>query len=202
MKIFTEKEAEDCLEKKGFIVIDRISIKKKSEIPKAIKKITFPWVMKVSGRKIIHKNKIGGIKLGIKNPEEAIKSFQKLKKIKNSKGVIIQKQIKGKEFLLGIKKTPEFGHVVAFGAGGIHTEKLKDVSFRVCPFNKKDAKEMIKEIKAAKKLNKKITNKIKQNLIKLCKLIQKYPKIKELDINPLIINEKDALIVDARIAWE
>lgn len=202
MQIFTEKEAENFLEKEGFQIVNRIYIKKKSDINKSINKISFPFVMKVSGKKIIHKNKVKGIILNIKNYEESVKAFKQLKKIKDFEGVIIQKQIKGKEFLLGIKKTPEFGHVIAFGAGGIHTEKLKDISFRVYPFDNIDAEEMIKEVKAAKELNKKTINKIEQNLIKLNHLIQKYPKIKELDINPLIVNEKEDIIVDARIAWE
>jgi hypothetical protein len=202
MKIFTEKEAENFLEKEDFRIIDRICIKKKTEINNILNKISFPWVMKVSGKQIIHKNKVKGIKLGIKNYNEAIKSFEQLKQIKGFEGVMIQKQIKGKEFLLGIKKTPEFEQVIAFGAGGIYTEKLKDISFRVYPFGEKDAKEMIKEVKIAKKLNKKIINKIEKNLIQLNKLVQHYPKIKELDINPLIVNEKEAVIVDARIVWE
>jgi len=202
MQIFTEKEAENFLEKEGFQIVNRIYIKKKSDINKSINKISFPFVMKVSGKKIIHKNKVKGIILNIKNYEESVKAFNKLKKIKDSEGVIIQRQIKGNEFLLGIKKTPEFEHVIAFGAGGIHTEELKDISFRVCPFNNIEAKNMIKEIKAAKNLNKKIINKIQKNLIKLCQLAKRHPKIKELDINPLIVNEKDTIIVDARIAWE
>lgn len=202
MKIFTEKEAEDFLEKKDFKIVKRIYIKKKSEIIKAINKIGFPFVMKISGEKIIHKNKFGGIKKNIKNYKQALKSFIELKKIKNFEGVIIQKQISGKEFLLGIKKTPEFGHVIAFGAGGIYTEKLKDVSFRVCPFDKTEAKNMIKEVKKVKGLNKKNINSIEKNLIKLCQLIKEYPKIKELDINPLIIDKKISIIVDARIVWE
>lgn len=199
MKIFTEKEAERFLENKGFKVIERKYISKKSEISKKIK---FPLVMKVSGKKIIHKNKINGIKLNIKNHEQAVNFFNELKKIKNAEGVIIQKQIKGKELLLGIKKTPEFSHAIAFGAGGIHTEELKDISFRISPFDKKEAEKMIKETKISKELNKKDIKSIRENLIKLVQLTKKYPKIKELDINPLIVNDKTATIVDARIVWE
>ncbi len=202
MKIFTEKEAEEFLENKGFKIINRIFIKEKSEINKAINKIGFPLVMKVSGKKIVHKNKFGGIKKNIENYQQALKFFIELKKIRNFEGVMIQKQIFGEEFLLGIKKTPEFGHVVAFGAGGIHTEKLKDVSFRVCAFDEIEAREMIKEVKKAKGLNKENVDIIEKNLIKLCQLIKKYPKIKELDINPLMVDEKKAIIVDARIVFE
>jgi len=202
MKIFTEKKAEEFLEKRGFKIIKRIYIKKQEDLKKATKKIDFPLVIKVSGKKIIHKNKIRGIKTNIKNYGQALKAFKKIKKIKDFEGAMIQKQVDGKEFLLGIKKTQEFEHVIAFGAGGIYTEKLKDTSFRICPFNKSEARKMIKEVKAARNLKSKSINIIEKNLIKLCQLIEEYPKIKELDINPLIIKGKKATIVDARIVWE
>ena len=187
MKVYTEKEAEGFLEKRGFEIVKRIYIKKKSEIKDAIKKIGFPVVMKVSGKKIIHKNKVMGVKTNIKSYEQSLKAFDKLLKIKNCEGIMVQRQIEGKEFLLGIKKTPEFGHVVAFGAGGIYTEKFKDVSFRVCPFDKTEVKKMMKEVKVAERLSQESRRKIEKNLIKLCWLVEKYSKIKELDINPLIV---------------
>lgn len=202
MRIFAEKEAEEFLEKRGFKIIRRIYIKKQEDLKKATKKIDFPLVIKVSGKKIIHKNKIRGIKTNIKNYGQALKAFKKIKKIKDFEGAMIQKQVDGKEFLLGIKKTQEFEHVIGFGAGGIYTEKLKDTSFRICPFNKSEARKMIKEVKAARNLKSKSINMIEKNLIKLCQLVKKYPKIKELDINPLIVKGKKATIVDARIVWE
>ena len=197
MDIFTEKEAEDFLEKEKFEVVERIYIEKENELRNATSKLGFPLVMKVSGEEIIHKNRVGGVVKGIKDYEIAWEVFNKLKGIKGVKGVMVQKQIKGKEFLLGIKRTPEFGHVVAFGAGGIHTEKLKDVSFRVYPFEKKEIKKMIEEVKASKDLDKNSFKIIEQNVLKICKLIKKYPRIKELDINPLI----QGRVVDARIVW-
>ncbi len=197
MEVFTEKEAEDFLEKEGFDIIERIYVEKEEELENATNKLGFPWVMKVSGEEIIHKNKIGGVVKNIKDHEIAWEVFNKLKEIKDVKGVMIQKQIKGKEFLLGIKKTPEFGHAIAFGAGGIHTEKLKDVSFRIYPFGKKEIRRMIEEVNASKDLEKESVKIIEKNILKLCKLIKKYPRIKELDINPLIRGR----IVDARIVW-
>lgn len=205
MKIFVEKEAENFLEKEGFKIVKRTYIKKNEEessFKEKIKKIGFPLVMKVSGKKIIHKNIIGGVKKDITNYEQALKAFKRLIKIKNCKEVILQKQIQGKEFLLGIKKTPEFGHVIAFGRGGIYTEKFKDVSFRVYPFDKREAEKMIKEIKVTKRLNKKRIFLLIKNLIKLCKLAKKYPRINELDINPLIVEKDKAIIVDARIVFD
>jgi len=197
MRVLIEKEAEDFLEKGGFNVIRRVYVEKEQELQEAASRLGFPLVMKVSGRGIIHKNKVGGVVKGITDYELAWEVFNKLKKISGAEGVMVQKQIEGKEFLLGIKRTPEFGHVIAFGAGGIHTEKLKDVSFRVYPLDKKEIKKMIREVRISKELNKKAFEIIETNIHKLCGLIKKYQMIKELDINPLI----EGIIVDARIVW-
>jgi hypothetical protein len=197
MKIFAEKEAEDFLRKENFDVVDSVFIRKKSEIKNAIKQ--FPVVMKVSGKKILHKNRLGGVKTGIQNYEQALEVFDSLMKIKNSEGVIIQKQIQGEEFLLGIKKTPEFGHVIAFGIGGVEVEKMKKVNFRICPMEESEIENMIKEIKDIKNENIGI---VKENIAKLCNLSGKYPDISELDINPLMLNKGKSVVVDARIVFD
>ena len=159
---------------------------------------------RISSKKIIHKAKIGGVLLNIKDQKQAENAFNKLSKIKDFEEVIIQPMIKGENMILGLKKTPEFGEVIMFGHGGSNIEKEKDVSFRVAPLNEKDTEEMIKEIKFYPKLkNKKVNIKvIKQNLIKLSKLAEKHGEIKELDINPLSVNSNNATIIDARIVLE
>ncbi len=202
MKIFIEKEAEDFLEKEDFRIVERFYLKNESELKEAVKKIGFPLVMKVSGKKIIHKNKINGVKTGIKNYKEALEIFRRFKKKKNYEGVLIQRNVKGEEFLLGIKKTPEFGHVIAFGSGGIRVEEKKKVNFRVCPFDKKVAEQIIKEINDGRKLENKEINEIIKNILKLCKLSEKYPRIKELDINPLFVNSEECVVADARMSWD
>lgn len=197
MKILAEKEAENFLRKEGFDVLNTIFISKKDRIKKVIQKIGFPFVMKVCGKKILHKNRIGGVKIGIRNYKEALQDFNLLMKIKDSEGVLLQKKIRGREYLLGIKSAKEFGHVIAFGLGGIKVEETKKVAFRICPVNKEDVNEMIKEIKIYVK--KDDLKKIQENMLKLCSLTKKYPNIKELDINPLILDEDTAKIVDARM---
>ena len=181
MKVFAEKEAEGFLKKKGFDIVDTIFVKSEKQLDK----LKFPVVMKVSSKKIVHKTKVNGIRLGIKNLKSAKKAFKELMKIKNAEGVLIQKQIKGKEFLLGLKKTPEFGYVIAFGKGGSKVEKEKKVEFRVC--NVKGVEELIKD------------KSIRLVLDKLCKLTNS--GISELDINPLIIEKGKALIVDSQIVF-
>lgn len=195
MRVITEVEAENFLEKRGFKVVERVFVKDKIQLEKTVEKIGLPLVMKVSGKEIVHKNRVGGVVTGIDSLENASKIFDKLMKIKGANGIMIQKQIHGKEVLLGLKRTREFGHVVAFGAGGIHTEKLKDVAFRVCPLSAKDKREIIKDTKVFSELDKKDLKLIEENLGKICKLAKKYPQIKELDINPLI----QGVVIDARI---
>lgn len=201
-KILTEKEAEDLLEKEGFKVVPRILIKKKEELQNV--KIKFPWVMKISSRHIVHKAKLGGTILEIKNLEQAKKAFDKLKSLNHFEGILIQHFMSGEELILGIKETPEFGKVIMFGKGGSNVENDKDISFRIIPLKKKDVKKMIEEIKFYPTLKEKNINlrKIEENIIILSKLAKKYNKIEELDINPLIVNEKEALVVDARISFK
>ena len=197
MRLLLERQAENLLEKEGFNVNNREYIKSRKEIEKI--KLKYPLAMKVISKKAIHKAKVGGVVLNIKNKKEAEKNFDKLREIKGFEGVNVQEMTKGKFMILGLKKTEEFGLVMMFGEGGIEVEEKRDISFRVCPVNEKDADEMIKEIKFYKKIKKKANLKlIKMNLLKLSKFAEKHPKINELDINPLIVNKDDAVIVDAR----
>lgn len=207
MQILAEKEAEEFLEKKGFPIARRIVAKNLDECIKAAKKIGFPLVLKVVSRKILHKSDVHGVKVNVRDVDELKKSFNELKKIRNFEGVMVQEYIEGKFVITGLKKDATFGHVIAFGLGGIFTEIIKDVAFRVCPITKKDAIEMIKEIKAYKILEgtrgEKPVNfySILRVLLALSELSKKYNNIQELDINPLIVNDKNAKIVDARIVF-
>jgi hypothetical protein len=196
MGIFSEKEAENFLEKQGFNVVDRVIIKRKDGLKKV--KLDFPWVMKISSKHVLHKAKIGGTILGIKNLEQAEKAFDKLKKLKGAKGnVLIQEQKQGQEIILGLEKTDEFGLVIMVGTGGSNVEEIKDVSFRVTPITSKDAEDMLNEIK----LNVQNKKYVIDNLIKLSNVAEKHSEIKELDINPLIVNKKEAIVVDARAVF-
>ena len=106
MKIFTEKEAEDFLENNEFKVAKRELLTKKEDIEEAVKKIKFPWVMKISSKHIIHKAKIGGTILNINTLNKAKESWDNLKEINHFEGILIQEMILGKEIILGLKKRP------------------------------------------------------------------------------------------------
>jgi len=192
--LYTEKKAGEFLEKEGFNVKERIFVKRKEDLFKLV----FPCVMKVSGSTIVHKSRLGGVFIGVKNLEEAKVAYEKIMKIPGAEEVLVQKMVSGRFFILGIKKTPEFGHVLIFGDGGIDVEEKKDVSFRVCPIEKLDVLEMIADTKIGSSVTKEEENFLVENLLKLSKLVKKYPSISELDINPIISGE----IVDVRIVWD
>ena len=205
MKILNEYSSENFLEKNNFPVAKRYLAKTQSQAIKYSKKIGFPITLKILGKNILHKSDVGGVFTNLQSEKEIKNAFQKIKKIKGFQYCLVQKYIEGKYILIGLKKDPSFNYVLVTGLGGIYTEIIKDVSFRICPVNKKQALEMLKELKSYKLLTgargqKQVNiNKIIKTITKVSKLSQKYPKIKELDINPLVVNEKDAIIVDARI---
>ncbi len=192
--LYTEKKAGEFLEKNGFKVKKRIFVTKKEQL----KKIPFPFVMKVSGPTIVHKSRLGGVFVNVDNLINAEEDFDKIMKIPGAREVLVQGIVSGRLFILGVKNTPEFEHVIIFGSGGTDVEKKKDVSFRVAPITEKDAAEMILDTKIGKTVTKEEKKFLVENLLKLSKLVKKYPKISELDINPII----DGEVVDPRIVFE
>jgi len=141
----------------------------------------------------------------LKNDFESLLGIAKRHKIKVEE-ILLQKFVEGVELIVGLKKDPTFGHVIMLGLGGIYVEAIKDVSFRVCPINDKDATEMINDLKAKdvilserKKLD---VDKLKKVLVRISKIPQKRKDILELDINPLILNEEEAKAVDVRVIFE
>ena len=208
MKILLYDECEKLLKKFNFASYSKI--KELKELKEVVEFLGFPIVLKVLSKNALHKTDFGLVKI-CRNKEEIdecwfglLNNIQKLK-LKEYK-IIAQEFIKGIEVFAGIKRDETFGHIILFGLGGIFVEVLRDVSIRVCPISKKDAKEMIEEIKGKKILfgyrgMKANINFLKKFLVKLSKVPLKYENIQELDINPLIINEKEGKIVDCRIIF-
>ena len=204
-------------DEKAFSILKRYRInvpayafcKDERELTASLKKIGFPCVMKVSGD-IIHKTEVNGVRKGVSSEEDALKNFNELMKIKGCDKVLVQKMVKeGYELIIGGKKDPQFNRVVALGAGGIFTDFLKDVSFRIVPLSKRDAEEMLNDVKFSDIVLKgfrgqKPANKdsIVDAIISVSRIMEKYPNIKELDINPLFATPTKALATDVRIILE
>ncbi len=204
MKVLLGKDAEKFL--KGLPVAKSFLIKKIDELRK-IKE--YPLVMKIISPQAVHKTEVGGVKI-VNNADEAMDAFNKFTKLAKSRkmklsGILVQEYVKGREFIVGIKKDPTFGHVIMFGAGGVFVESLKDVTFRVCPINEDDAESMLADIKnqwliSGSRGQKPVNSRLLKNiLVRTSKIPQKHNRMEELDINPLIANHSTIKIVDLRV---
>jgi acyl-CoA synthetase (NDP forming) len=171
-------------------------------------KIGYPVVLKIHAQKIFHKSELGGVKTNIRNEEDFEKAWDEIINNiqgKNIEGVLVQEMIIGNEIAIGMKNDEQFGPVIMFGLGGIFIEIIKDVSFRVAPIGRKEAMQMIEEIKGYKILKgarggKEVDiEKIVDMIVNLSKLSINEEKIKSIDFNPVIVNDKKALVADFRI---
>jgi len=186
------------------------------DVEKVIKSVGFPAVAKVVSPNISHKSDVGGVILGIKDVESAIKAYKQImenvrKNVPNARvtGVLYQKMAEPGyiEVIVGATRDPTFGPVIMFGLGGIFVEVLKDVSFRVAPLEPEDAEEMIKEIKTYKILEgyrgmpPRDIESIKDVLMKVSKLMLEVDEIQDIDLNPIMLYEKGkgAVAVDVRV---
>lgn len=204
-----EPEAMALLQKNGIPVPDYAFVRTREEAMAAAVARDTELVMKVVSPQIIHKSDVGGVILHISTPEQAGEAFDRLEKIgegKDFRGAILCPMLKsGKEVILGLTRDSQFGPVVAFGMGGIYTEVLKDVTFRVAPVSEETAREMIGEIKMYPLL-KGIRGETGCDLDALAKAIAafselpfRYPDLEEADLNPIFLYEDGLCAVDARI---
>jgi len=173
--------------------------------------IGYPVAMKIVSD-ALHKTDIGGVALNLRSEADVHKAYRKL--VTNARrhrlrlgGILVQRMVDGCEAIVGGKKDAQFGQAIVFGLGGIFVEVFADVALRVVPITKKDAQEMIKEIKGFKILagyrgRAYDLDALMCVLLNTSKLLEKNDEIKELDINPLFALRKGAVAVDARIILE
>ncbi len=214
MKILTEHETKMLLAKYGIPVTqERIATGEEEALEIAIELGT-PVAMKISSPDISHKSDAGGVELNVKE-EDVKKTYSKIiSRVKkaasdaNLEGILVQQMAPpGHEVIVGLKKDQVFGFALMFGLGGTYVEVYRDVTFRVVPIERQEALEMISEIKGYLILRgirgRKPANidAIADVLVAVSDMSEK-ENIIELDINPLIVNERGAVAVDARAMIE
>ena len=190
----------------GIPLVPEMVSTSKEELVTFAERIGFPVVAKVVGP--IHKSDVGGVALNIRTPEHLALEFDRMMKIKDATGVMVQKMLKGTELFIGAKYETRFGHVVLCGLGGIFVEVLKDVSSGLAPLSYGEAYSMIHSLRGYKILKgtrgQKGINEQKyaEIIVRLSTLLRFATEIKEMDINPLLADENDIVAVDARILIE
>lgn len=205
----SEHESKDLLQTYGIPVTREKVASNQQEFISAIEEIGFPLVIKACAPNLDHKTEHGLVHIDIRNEEEAVVTFKEIiNKAKDHGGtVLVQEMIKGRrELAIGLIRDDQFGPCVMFGLGGIFTEVLKDVSFRVAPIEKDDALDMMYEIKARRILGAipgmpaADFDQIADILIKVGTIGLEQEKVKEIDINPIILAGSRPIAVDALVA--
>jgi acyl-CoA synthetase (NDP forming) len=215
-KHLLEMEAKSVCMEYG-IPVTRFSLAKSGvEAVKFAERIGYPVVLKIVSPDIIHKSDVGGVMLNLKDAKDVRKAYKQImenmkkhKKDAEIVGVLVQEMVPpSTEVIVGAVKDPQFGHALMFGLGGVFVEVLKDVTFRIVPINEEEAHEMIGEVKAYPLLKgyrgmpPADIQAIVQILLKTSRLVSEHPEIRELDLNPIMVYEKGAKTVDARIILE
>ena len=204
----SEYESKQVLASYGIPVTREELVIKPEGFSQAIRKIGYPLAMKGCAAEIAHKTEKGLIRLDIRNEGEAHTAYKDITAAMGGaeKTVMVQQMIKGqRELVIGLTRDPQFGPCVMFGLGGIFTEVLEDTSFRIAPIEKRDALEMILEIKAHKILEAirgmqpVDKDMLADILIAIGRLGIENEAVKEIDINPLIISAGKPVAVDALV---
>jgi len=173
------------------------------EIDNALREISYPLVMKVVGP--IHKTDVGGVVLNVETKEQLLSEFERLMKIQDAKGVLLQPMLSGLELFIGGKKEGDFGHLVTAGLGGIFVEVLKDIQTALSPITFDEALTMIHNLKGYKLVkgvrgSNGVDENVFANIIqRVSALMTIAPEIAEMDINPLLGDGSNVIAVDARI---
>ena len=211
----TTRESIDVLDAYGIRVCRSGFATNENEAVALADQIGYPVVMKMTSKTTSHKTDVGGVRVNIQSADDLRSQYRDLiEKLRERnlldglEGVIIQEMVKGsREMVCGVATDPQYGHMMMFGLGGVFIEVMKDVTFRMAPLTDIDAHEMIRGVKAYKLLEgargttPAQLDQLENVLLRLSQLVTDFPEIEELDINPLIISEKngEGIAVDGRI---
>jgi acyl-CoA synthetase (NDP forming) len=212
-KFLFEHEAKTLCALYGMPVTKISVAKTEEEAVEAAEETGYPIVLKIVSPQVLHKSDTGGVLVNIGDAEGIREGYNRIltnvkAHVPNAEitGILVQEMApNGTEVIIGSTRDPTFGPTIMFGLGGIFVEILKDVSFRLAPITRSDAEEMIKEIKAykilegARGISPADQGTIAEILLSTSKMLMECPEISELDMNPVLVYEKGARIVDARV---
>jgi acetyl-CoA synthetase (ADP-forming) len=215
-KFLLENEAKTVCKEYGIPITELKIAHTAEEAANFSEQIGYPTVLKIISPDVLHKFDVGGVILNINSQEEArngyneiVQNVKKHKPAAKISGILVQEMApSATEIIVGSIKDSQFGPTLMFGLGGTFVEIMKDVSFRIAPIIEEDAREMISEIKAYPILQGYRgqapcdIDAITKILLNTSKLVMDHPDIKELDLNPVMVYEKGAKTVDARIILE
>ncbi|NYT01936.1 MAG: acyl-CoA synthetase [Methanosarcinales archaeon] len=203
-----EHECKQVLEDMGITTTGSRAARSEEEAVEIFRSIGAPVVLKVLSPEVVHKSDAGGVKLNLKDSEEVREGYRAIMdsfKGRNIVGVSVQEMARpGIEVIVGVTRDPTFGPVLMFGLGGVFVEVLRDVAFRSIPLLENDAQDIIEEIRgyALLKGYRGIAGDVpalKDLLLRISRLVEDFPEIAEMDLNPVFLYSSGYMVVDARI---
>ncbi len=210
-----EAEARLILQTYGLRIPQSRLVTTAEEAVKAAEEIGYPVVMKIASPDILHKTDIGGVRLDLYDASDVQDAFDLIiyratRHMPEAEiwGMLVQQMMpRGKEVIIGMNRDPQFGPLLMFGLGGIYVEALRDVSFRVAPLSKQEAREMVAQIRSYHLLrgvrgeSPADIEAIVECILRMSQLVTDFPEIVEMDINPLVVYEvgRGTVALDARL---
>ncbi|MEK6693230.1 MAG: acetate--CoA ligase family protein [Nitrospirota bacterium] len=208
-----EPEAKALINSVGIPIPSSGAARDEDEAVNIAESISYPVVLKVISPQVIHKTDFGGVKIGARNKDEVKRDFSDIienirRKVPDAEviGILVEKMaFQSTEVIIGGIRDLQFGPAIMFGLGGIFTEILKDISFRLAPITKKEALGMMEELKGypliegyrgSKPLDR---ESLSDTMVKVSKLMEEIKDIQEVDLNPVFLYPEGLTVVDARI---
>jgi acetyl coenzyme A synthetase (ADP forming)-like protein len=208
-------EARTILDAYGFRIPRSELAETPEEAVEIANQIGYPVVLKIASPDILHKTDVGGVRVGLQSAQDVRDAFELMvyraqRYVEGARiwGCLVQEMMpKGLEVLVGMNRDPQFGPLVTFALGGIYVEILKDATFRIAPFSKREAEQMLDEIRARALLDgvrgtpPVDKEAVVDALLRIGQLVTDFPEIAELDINPLMVFEEGqgAIAIDMRL---
>jgi len=208
-----EPEALAFLGDHGIAVMPHVVARTREEAQRAAMEMNGPVVLKIVSPHVIHKSDVGGVRIGLQGSEAVGQGYdQLLGDVKRAAaaasihGVLVVPLAQpGPESIIGMVRDAQFGPTIMFGMGGVFVELFRDVSFRVAPFDREVALDMIRETKGYRVLQgmrgerQKDIAGLVELLVQVSQLAARYPQIREIDLNPIRVYENGHSVLDARI---
>ncbi len=210
-RVLTETESKRILAQWGIPVVPCEVATSGEEAVRLARSVGFPVVLKILSPDISHKSQVGGVRVNLATDEGVRSAFHEI--MENARrdarsarilGATVQKMVTGMEVAIGVTNDRQFGHVLMFGMGGVDIESLRDVTFRLIPISAAETEEMIRDIKGFPLLKEQASRgadleELRSMLLKVSDLIESYPLIEGMDLNPVLVSPRGSLVADARI---
>ncbi len=215
MRKLGDRESEGILRRHGIKVPERLIAENEEHAVFYANRVGYPVVLKISSPDIVHKTDAGCVALDLWTEDQVRHAYDSV--MRNARraepsgridGVIVQKMVRGREvreLIVGARRDSQFGPVVMFGLGGVFVEVLKDVSFRLSPLRRRDAREMIREIKGYpvlqefRRMRPVNMKALEDTILAVSRIMERHGEIEEMEINPLLADHEKAVAVDTRI---